>query len=169
VQCGPYLPMLHLSLVYILFQATMLAVPMMQKGGRGLVVNSNSPGCVLYAVNVAYGMGKCAIDKMSADMVSHSCAINSRAAVGANRECRAKNCATAAAVASSHRRWSSKQSILTLCPIGQASFRRTRFLPEVLISHTLAVGWRRAWSCSSLASRTCTTLLWRRLCFSLAE
>jgi dehydrogenase/reductase SDR family protein 1 len=47
------------------YKATVLAVPMMQKRGRGLIVNSNSPGCVMYAINVAYGMGKCAIDKMS--------------------------------------------------------------------------------------------------------
>lgn len=34
---------------------------------EGLIVNTNSPGCVLYAIGVAYGMGKCAVDKMTAD------------------------------------------------------------------------------------------------------
>ena len=50
------------------YRATALAVPLMQRAGRGLVVNSNSPGCVWYGVNVPYGAGKCAIDKLTADM-----------------------------------------------------------------------------------------------------
>eukprot|EP00658_Telonema_sp_P-2_P012878 TRINITY_DN14900_c0_g1_i4.p1 TRINITY_DN14900_c0_g1~~TRINITY_DN14900_c0_g1_i4.p1 ORF type:complete len:387 (-),score=69.41 TRINITY_DN14900_c0_g1_i4:411-1571(-) len=50
------------------YYAAMLAVPLMQRAGEGMIVNTNSPGCVLYALNVAYGMGKCAIDKMTADM-----------------------------------------------------------------------------------------------------
>ena len=47
------------------YRATILAVPLMQKRGRGIVVNSNSPGCVWYGLNVPYGVGKCAIDKMT--------------------------------------------------------------------------------------------------------
>lgn len=50
------------------YKATMLAVPLMQKRKRGLIVNTNSPGCFLYAFNVPYGMGKCSIDKMTGDM-----------------------------------------------------------------------------------------------------
>lgn len=36
------------------YKATMLAVPLMQKQGGGLIINSNSPGCIIYAVNVWY-------------------------------------------------------------------------------------------------------------------
>eukprot|EP00035_Acanthoeca_spectabilis_P028838 m.472303 g.472303 ORF g.472303 m.472303 type:complete len:387 (-) comp32452_c0_seq1:50-1210(-) len=51
------------------FAATTFAMPLLaQASDRGLVVNTNSPGCLLYTLNVAYGMGKCAVDKMSADM-----------------------------------------------------------------------------------------------------
>eukprot|EP00656_Telonema_subtile_P043307 TRINITY_DN49686_c0_g1_i1.p1 TRINITY_DN49686_c0_g1~~TRINITY_DN49686_c0_g1_i1.p1 ORF type:complete len:391 (+),score=74.62 TRINITY_DN49686_c0_g1_i1:36-1208(+) len=50
------------------YLASQLAVPLMMHGGRSIIVNTNSPGCVLYALNVPYGMGKCAVDKMSADM-----------------------------------------------------------------------------------------------------
>ncbi|CAE8696512.1 unnamed protein product [Polarella glacialis] len=50
------------------YKAATLAVPMMQKRKKGLIVNTNSLGCVLYAANVPYGMGKCAIDKMTGDM-----------------------------------------------------------------------------------------------------
>lgn len=51
------------------YLATRLAVPIMLKGGRpGLVVNTNSPGCMSYVFNVPYGMGKCSIDKMTGDM-----------------------------------------------------------------------------------------------------
>lgn len=50
------------------YKASRLAVPLMQKQGGGLIINTNSPGCILYAINVPYGMGKCAVDKMTADM-----------------------------------------------------------------------------------------------------
>lgn len=48
------------------YYATRLAVPLMKNGG--LILNSNSPGCIIYGISVPYGMGKCAIDKMTADM-----------------------------------------------------------------------------------------------------
>ena len=41
-------------------------MPLLQHArGRGLIVNSNSVGCLLYILNTPYGMGKCAIDKMT--------------------------------------------------------------------------------------------------------
>jgi len=50
------------------YKATLLAVPLMKKNRRGLIVNTNSGACIIYAINVPYGMGKCSIDKMTADM-----------------------------------------------------------------------------------------------------
>eukprot|EP00938_MAST-03A_sp_MAST-3A-sp1_P006108 g6108.t1 len=51
------------------YRASVLAVRIMRNQARGgVIVNTNSPGCLLYSMNVPYGMGKCAIDKMSADM-----------------------------------------------------------------------------------------------------
>eukprot|EP00037_Helgoeca_nana_P034933 m.423328 g.423328 ORF g.423328 m.423328 type:complete len:411 (-) comp40859_c0_seq1:163-1395(-) len=51
------------------FKATILAMPLLKRAlNRGLIVNTNSPGCLLYTFNVPYGMGKCAVDKMTADM-----------------------------------------------------------------------------------------------------
>lgn len=50
------------------YLATRLAIPIMLKHGRGLIVNTNSPGCLTYAFNVPYGMGKCSVDKMTGDM-----------------------------------------------------------------------------------------------------
>jgi len=35
--------------------------------GRGLIVNISSSGAEEYAWNVAYGVGKCALDRMTAD------------------------------------------------------------------------------------------------------
>ena len=51
------------------YKATLLALPMLRKAaGRGLIVNTNSLGCLIYAINVPYGMGKCAVDKMTSSM-----------------------------------------------------------------------------------------------------
>eukprot|EP00040_Diaphanoeca_grandis_P030951 m.184061 g.184061 ORF g.184061 m.184061 type:complete len:378 (+) comp32180_c1_seq2:85-1218(+) len=50
------------------YVATSLAIPLLRQSAHPLVVNTNSPGCLVYGVNVAYGMGKCAIDKMTSDM-----------------------------------------------------------------------------------------------------
>eukprot|EP00729_Bicosta_minor_P003533 gene3533-10120_t len=51
------------------YKATLLALPMLRKAkSRGLIVNTNSLGCLLYAINVPYGIGKCAVDKMSSTM-----------------------------------------------------------------------------------------------------
>jgi NAD(P)-dependent dehydrogenase (short-subunit alcohol dehydrogenase family) len=40
----------------------------MVAAGRGLIVNVTSDGAITYAHNVPYGVGKAAVDKMSADM-----------------------------------------------------------------------------------------------------
>jgi len=51
------------------YKTTMLALPLLKNSkGRGLVVNVNSVGSVMYFLNVAYGMGQCALDKMSSGM-----------------------------------------------------------------------------------------------------
>lgn len=50
------------------YKASVLAVRLMRIRRTGLIVNVNSPGCAVYALNVPYGMGKCAIDKMTGDM-----------------------------------------------------------------------------------------------------
>jgi len=50
------------------YLASRLAVPIMLKQKRGLIVNTNSPGCLTYMFHVAYGMGKCSVDKMTGDM-----------------------------------------------------------------------------------------------------
>eukprot|EP00939_MAST-03C_sp_MAST-3C-sp1_P005013 g5013.t1 len=68
------------------YMASILAVRMMQKrrirhraksskvarssfsSSRGLIVNTNSLGCLVYGISVPYGMGKCAIDKMTSGM-----------------------------------------------------------------------------------------------------
>lgn len=51
------------------FKSSVLATRVMRKQNKGgLIVNTNSPGCLLYGINVAYGMGKCAVDKMTSDM-----------------------------------------------------------------------------------------------------
>ena len=45
------------------YKATLLGLPLLRKSRtRGLIVNSNSAACLMYALNVPYGMGKCAID-----------------------------------------------------------------------------------------------------------
>ena len=50
------------------YVATALVAPAMVEAGRGLVVNISSSGAVSYAHNVAYGVGKAGLDKMTADM-----------------------------------------------------------------------------------------------------
>jgi len=45
-----------------------LALPMVLASGGGLVVNISSSGAVHYGHNVLYGVGKAAVDKMTADM-----------------------------------------------------------------------------------------------------
>lgn len=49
------------------YVASALAVPLMLDGG-GLIVSISSPGAVRYMHNVVYGVGKAAVDKMTADM-----------------------------------------------------------------------------------------------------
>lgn len=50
------------------YVAARFAVPLMFAGEGGLIVNVSSSGAVQYAHNVAYGVGKAALDKMTADM-----------------------------------------------------------------------------------------------------
>jgi len=61
------------------YLAAKLAVPLMLTQKQGLVVNVSSSGAVQYAHNVVYGVGKAALDKMTADMAheleSHDIAV----------------------------------------------------------------------------------------------
>ena len=50
------------------YVASAFAAPSMVAAGKGLIVNVTSDGAVTYAHNVPYGVGKAAVDKMSADM-----------------------------------------------------------------------------------------------------
>ena len=50
------------------YVAARFGVPMMLEKGSGLIVNVSSSGAVQYAHNVVYGVGKAALDKMTADM-----------------------------------------------------------------------------------------------------
>jgi dehydrogenase/reductase SDR family protein 1 len=50
------------------YVAAVFAAPMLMASGRGLLVNVSSFGAKLYAVNVAYGVGKAGVDRMSRDM-----------------------------------------------------------------------------------------------------
>lgn len=50
------------------YNAARLAVPLMLSQRNGLAVNVSSSGAVQYAHNVVYGVGKAALDKMTADM-----------------------------------------------------------------------------------------------------
>jgi NAD(P)-dependent dehydrogenase (short-subunit alcohol dehydrogenase family) len=50
------------------YVASAYAAPSMVAAGRGLIVNVTSDGAIQYAHNVPYGVGKAAVDKMSADM-----------------------------------------------------------------------------------------------------
>jgi NAD(P)-dependent dehydrogenase (short-subunit alcohol dehydrogenase family) len=48
------------------YVASALAVPLMPTGG--VIVNVSSPGAAVYQQNVVYGVGKAALDRMTADM-----------------------------------------------------------------------------------------------------
>lgn len=50
------------------YVAAVLGTPLMLATGGGLIVNVSSSGAVTYAHNVVYGVGKAAVDKMTADM-----------------------------------------------------------------------------------------------------
>jgi NAD(P)-dependent dehydrogenase (short-subunit alcohol dehydrogenase family) len=50
------------------YVASAFAAPSMVAAQRGLIVNVTSDGAVQYAHNVPYGVGKAAVDKMTADM-----------------------------------------------------------------------------------------------------
>jgi dehydrogenase/reductase SDR family member 1 len=50
------------------YVAAALATPMLLDSGRALIANISSSGAVQYAHNVLYGVGKAALDKMTADM-----------------------------------------------------------------------------------------------------
>ncbi len=50
------------------YVASTFAAPSMVAAGSGLIVNVTSDGAVQYAHNVPYGVGKAAVDKMTADM-----------------------------------------------------------------------------------------------------
>ncbi|MBU3700848.1 MAG: SDR family NAD(P)-dependent oxidoreductase [Acidimicrobiia bacterium] len=50
------------------YVASVLAAPLLLANGRGLIVNVSSSGAVSYGHNVVYGVGKAAVDKMTADM-----------------------------------------------------------------------------------------------------
>ena len=50
------------------YVASRFGVPMMLAQGSGLIVNVSSSGAIQYAHTVSYGVGKAALDKMTADM-----------------------------------------------------------------------------------------------------
>jgi NAD(P)-dependent dehydrogenase (short-subunit alcohol dehydrogenase family) len=50
------------------YVAARFAAPLLLANGRGLIVNVSSSGAVRYSHNVAYGVGKAAVDRMTADM-----------------------------------------------------------------------------------------------------
>jgi NAD(P)-dependent dehydrogenase (short-subunit alcohol dehydrogenase family) len=49
------------------YVASVYGVPLMLAAGGGLIVNVSSSGAVSYAHNVGYGVGKAAVDKLTAD------------------------------------------------------------------------------------------------------
>ncbi len=49
------------------YVASVLAVPVMIEQGDGLIANISSSGAAEYAWHVAYGVGKCALDRMTSD------------------------------------------------------------------------------------------------------
>ena len=49
------------------YVASVLAAPTMIEQGSGLIVNISSSGAQEYAWHVAYGVGKCALDRLTAD------------------------------------------------------------------------------------------------------
>jgi len=61
------------------YVASRFAAPLLFATGGGVIVNVSSSGAVQYAHNVAYGVGKAALDKMTADMAheleSHQVAV----------------------------------------------------------------------------------------------
>jgi dehydrogenase/reductase SDR family protein 1 len=50
------------------YVASRYAVPLLFAAGGGVIVNVSSSGAIQYAHNVPYGVGKAAVDKMTADM-----------------------------------------------------------------------------------------------------
>jgi len=50
------------------YVASVFGTPLLFAAGGGLIVNVSSSGAVSYAHNVVYGVGKAAVDKMTADM-----------------------------------------------------------------------------------------------------
>ncbi len=50
------------------YVAAALGTPLMLEQGSGLIVNVSSSGAIQYAHTVTYGVGKAALDKMTADM-----------------------------------------------------------------------------------------------------
>jgi NAD(P)-dependent dehydrogenase (short-subunit alcohol dehydrogenase family) len=50
------------------YVASVLATPMLLESDAGLITNVSSSGSTQYAHNVLYGIGKAAVDKMTADM-----------------------------------------------------------------------------------------------------
>jgi dehydrogenase/reductase SDR family protein 1 len=50
------------------YVASVHGTPLLFAAGGGLIVNVSSSGAVTYAHNVVYGVGKAAVDKMTADM-----------------------------------------------------------------------------------------------------
>jgi len=50
------------------YVASVLGTPLLFEAGGGLIVNVSSSGAITYAHNVVYGVGKAAVDKMTADM-----------------------------------------------------------------------------------------------------
>jgi NAD(P)-dependent dehydrogenase (short-subunit alcohol dehydrogenase family) len=50
------------------YVATVRAVPLLLEAERGLVVNVSARGAARYRYNVAYGVGKAALDRMTCDM-----------------------------------------------------------------------------------------------------
>ena len=50
------------------YTASVCAAPLLLKSARGLVANISSFGGASYQVNVAYGVGKAGVDRLSADM-----------------------------------------------------------------------------------------------------
>lgn len=50
------------------FTASFFAAPIMLAARRGLIVNVSSFGAKIYAISVAYGVGKAGVDRMARDM-----------------------------------------------------------------------------------------------------
>jgi dehydrogenase/reductase SDR family protein 1 len=62
------------------YVASRYAVPLLFAAGGGVIVNVSSSGAIQYAHNVPYGVGKAAVDKMTADM-AHELAAHAVAVV----------------------------------------------------------------------------------------